>query len=346
MMTRCFPSLYPYSSLNINLSIENDKLYFFNSGRASFCFIVDFLKRKNSNTVFLIPAFTCPSVVRVLEQMQAKFDFVDIDDSLNFNVNDLDGMIKRYIDGSVVVLVATSLFGVSIRNYKEEYPKCIVIEDLSQSLPFGKFSSDFQFFSFGKGKMISAWSAGAIRVNDRYHEVLDSYKDLKVERIFIISYLLTFTQRLASIFFWNLVRLAGADPDNSKKQLRKIDKHTAVTVSRIPRIMEKWILTSLNNINNQSRLRVVNKFFEEIDKSLQFNIGVAQPLLRVPIKKKLDYCGVATTIDYRYTYKSAIKSRGKELPISRLLLTNCSFIPTHELVNSNYADNVIMKLNE
>lgn len=346
MMTKCFPSLYPYSSLKINLSIENDELYFFNSGRASFCFIVDFLKRKDSNTVFLIPAFTCPSVVRVLEQMQVNFDFVDLDDSLNFDAHDLDGMIKRYIGSNMVALVTTSLFGASIKNYKQEYPRCIVIEDLSQSLPLGEFYSDFQFFSFGKGKMVSAWSAGAIRVNDKYQEVLDDYQDLKVKRVFIISYLFAFTQRLVSIFFWDFVRLTGADPDNSKKQLREINKHPAVRVNKIPKIMERWILTSLNNINNQSRLRVVNKYFEKIEKILQFDIGATQPLLRIPIKKKLDYCGVATSIDYHYTYKLAIKSRGKELPISRLLLNNCSFIPTHELVNNNYADNIIMKLNE
>ena len=346
MMTRCFPSLYPHTILKINLRIETDRLHFFNSGRASFCFIVDFLKRKNPDTIFLIPAFTCPSIVHVLEQTQANFDFVDLDNALNFDTNDLDSMIKHYIDSSVVVLVATSLFGADIRDYKKEHPKCIVIEDLSQSLPCDKFSSDFQFFSFGKGKMVSAWSAGAIRVNNRHQEALDGYKGLKVRRVFIISYLLTFVQRLVSIFFWNFVRLTGADPDNPRELLRKINKYPTIVINRIPRIMEKWILTSLSDVNNQSRLRVVNKYFEKIDKALLFDISATQPLLRVPVKRKLDYCGVATTIDYHYTYKTAIKSRGKELPISRLLLDNCSFVPTHDLVNNNYTDTIIMKINE
>ena len=148
--------LYPYSGLNFWSYIDSE-LIFLDSARSALLMIV----KQYKNAIFLIPSYTCPTVIFALDQENVKYNFVDVDDTLDFNINDLNTVIKTYKNHQII-LIPTSLFGIKIRDYKKLYPQYIIIEDRAQTIIDSKSMADFQIVSFGKGKMVSGFSGGAI----------------------------------------------------------------------------------------------------------------------------------------------------------------------------------------
>ena len=331
------PPLYPYSSFTIDKSI-NDKLYFFNSGRSGFLFIINTLKEQYNNLMFLVPAYTCHSVVEALKQSDVKYDFVDISNDLDLDLYDLDIMLEEYRNKKIA-LVATSLFGVKPRDYKLLYKDIIVIEDLAQSRINKNSSADFQFLSFGKGKLISAWNGGAVISKDL--ALKEKYDELMIKDDFMKSYILSNIQKVISKYFWFFIEHSSINPEQDKS----LESHH-VDLYKLSFMKQKWISTSIRKINLSHRIEVANNFLQNIDKKYLFELKQNTPYLRIPIKKRIQFIGVSYMFDYKYTYEQARALRNKEFIIPQLLVNDCSFLPTHDLINDSYVKKVIGIINE
>lgn len=315
--------LYPYTSFKVKDLQTPKGVYFFNSAREALYFAVLFIKAKYHNTIFLLPAYTCPSVVNVMVKARVSFDFVDLDRTLDFNLRDLEFMVKKYINKKIILL-PTALFGTRIRDYKSVFKEFIIIEDLSQSYPNLYSKADFMVFSFGKGKLISAYGGGMLLSNK---DIKKAYQNLPLIDDFYKSYFMAHLTNFIIKYFYKLIEISPLNPEkNSAFKIKDIHPH------RISPLKEKWILTSIVQIDLSKRIQNANYYLKTLDKSLLFDLPQNIPYLRMPVIGEFKIKGASKMKDYQYTYEMAKQSRGKDLEIAKLLAYNCTFLPTHDLV--------------
>jgi perosamine synthetase len=142
-------------------------LFLLNSGRACLMVILEALELKEGDEV-LLQAFTCNSAIIPILQKKAKPIFVDIDDNLNMNPEDLEKKINS--KSKVIMVQHTFGFPAQMDKIMEISKKhnLILIEDCAHSLG-AKFQNklcgtmgDVAFFSFGRDKVISSVFGGFI----------------------------------------------------------------------------------------------------------------------------------------------------------------------------------------
>jgi len=341
---RSIPPLFP--SFAIRTAKENiDKnLYFFNFGRTAFKFLANYLNEKfNKKIVFLIPAYTCPSILISLEELKINLDFVDLDNNLDFKLDDLNNNIAKYSEYKVAI-VATSLFGIRCRDYKKLYPNHIVIEDKSQSNYSDYINSDFQIYSFGKGKFISSWNGGALRCKEFNPEIEKAYSITEVKDDFLYSYFLSILQLIFSKYFYFFIRLLRFENLILKQP---INNYKTPHIFRISDRKIYWILNSIKKFKMNSSIRRNSIYYDEnIKKELKFNISFDCQLLRYPVKCRTDRTLIFNNIDYWTTYNSAVKKRSLDFDVPFMLLTECTFLPTHELVKPMTIKSLTRIINE
>lgn len=150
---------------------DNSRIFLFESGRTSLTILLKALEFSPESEV-LIQAFTCVAVPNSVQWAGLKPVYVDIDETLNLNPDDLE---KKITDRAKAVIVQHS-FGVpcdinSIRQICEKH-NLILIEDLAHSLgnTFGgkKLGTlgNASILSFGRDKVISGICGGAIVTRD------------------------------------------------------------------------------------------------------------------------------------------------------------------------------------
>jgi len=145
----------------------------FNSGRSALMAILDSLGLEEGDEV-LLQAFTCNAAVNPILKRGAKPVFVDIDDTLNLDPDDLRKKIT--LKSKAVMIQHTFGWPARIDEISEIAKKnnLFLIEDCAHSLGAkykGKFCGTFgdsAFFSFGRDKIISSVFGGmAITNNDK-----------------------------------------------------------------------------------------------------------------------------------------------------------------------------------
>ena len=155
----------------------------FNSGRSSLMAILEAINVKKGDEV-LLQGFTCNSAVVPILQRKAKPVFVDIDNSLNLDPEDLE---KKITPKSKAVMVQHT-FGcpAEIESILEIVRKnsLFLIEDCAHSLGAkykGKFCGTFgdaAFFSFGRDKIISSIFGGmAVTSDDNLAKKIEQFKE-------------------------------------------------------------------------------------------------------------------------------------------------------------------------
>jgi len=334
------PPLYPYVSFGFSdKEIENS--FFLDSGRSSFALIAKVLKYRHDNLIFIIPAYTCSSVIDALRYVGVNYTFVDLNEKLQFDELDLIDIIEAN-DDKKVVLVPTSLFGVELINYKIKFPDCIVIEDKSQSFPYLQINdADYQFFSFGRGKMVSSWSGGAVVTLDKDFATL--YKDLEMKNDFLKSYIFVFLQKFVSKYMWSFVSYLINVNDESV-ELEKVPKESFI--KRISNIKKSWIVYSIEQTNMKQREETSNYYIRDIRKENLFDLDENIPYLRLPIKKSVIGDGVSF-LRYKDTLSEAIRVRkNRAFIIPSILAEQCSMVPTHDLVNKKIAQKLVKEINQ
>jgi len=323
--------LYPHVKFNFWSEI-NTKYTFLNSARSALYLIA----KKYNNHFFLIPAYTCPTVLHALKQAGVEYNFIDIDNNLDFDIKDLSYMLEKY-NNKDIVLVPTSLFGFKTRDYKKKYPDIIVVEDRAQGFIDSKSSADFQITSFGKGKMISGFGGGAIY--DINSILTKKLQELGQSNEFYKSFLFAFLQKIISRV-WFLLEGTRYDPEQSKKL--DIDVIKPYRLSKLKRV---WILNTLKNSNFSHRTKISNYYLQNIDKKYLFEQKKGIPYLRLPIKKDIKYSGLSKMVDFHETFIEALEKRGKELVGARQVL-NSTCLPAHDLVTLEYAKKIVEIINE
>jgi dTDP-4-amino-4,6-dideoxygalactose transaminase len=151
--------------------LGTDNAISFNSGRSALLAILNSLNLKNGDEV-LLQGFTCNAAVNPILKSKAKPVFVDIDNTLNINPNDL---VKKITSKSKVVIIQHT-FGWPAN--MDEILKIardnnlFVLEDCAHSLGAeykGKLCGtlgDAAFFSFGRDKVVSSIFGGLAVVKD------------------------------------------------------------------------------------------------------------------------------------------------------------------------------------
>ncbi len=151
------------------LGVNN--VFAFNSGRSALLAILDALGIRQGDEV-LLQAFTCNAAINPILKSRAKPVFVDINDTLNLDPNDLK---KKITSNSKAIMIQHS-FGWPaqideiVKIAKEN--NLFLIEDCAHALGTrykeklcGTFG-DAAFFSFGRDKVISSVFGGLAVTND------------------------------------------------------------------------------------------------------------------------------------------------------------------------------------
>jgi len=154
----------------------------FNSGRSALMAILSSLELKEGDQV-LLQAFTCNAAVNPILNQGAKPIFVDVDQTINLDPNDL----KKKISSQSKAVMIQHTFGwpaqideiLKIVKRKNLY----LIEDTAHALGAkykGKFCGTFgdaAFFSFGRDKIISSIFGGmAITNNEKIGERIRKFR--------------------------------------------------------------------------------------------------------------------------------------------------------------------------
>lgn len=149
------------------------------SGRESLYLILQTLGITNGDEVIL-QSFTCSAAVNPILWVGAKPVYVDIDDSFNLDINDLEKKLTK----KTKAVIVQHTFGIPAQMEKirkiVDIHNLILIEDCAVSLgatvknkKIGTFG-DISFFSFGRDKIISSvWGGMILTKNKKYIKKLE-----------------------------------------------------------------------------------------------------------------------------------------------------------------------------
>lgn len=309
------PPLYPFTIYNFFGKYNKNFLYFHHAREGLY-----FLLKIIPFNIVLVPSFTCPSVLNVLKNLHIDYNFIDLDWNLDFKLEDLDNMIDKYKDKKIA-LIATSLFNAPIRDYKRLYPDLVIIEDLAQSLPKYRQSSDFAIYSFGKGKLISTYGGGILEGCSDTR----AYNALSLKNSFLIDYILAVLQKYLLKYDWKFL-------SNFYHHHQQYNFESKIEPTKICDRKKKWIANSIWDYNSKYRRKISDIYLEILPKELLFDLVPGRDYMRMPIKKRINSKEVSYMQSYKVVYEEALSKRGKKLEVAECLVNDCSFLPIHELV--------------
>lgn len=346
MTNYCPPPLFPFvqwNFLSVNRLLSDPRCYFFNYGRSALSFLASFLL-KRGNYFFIIPAYTCPTVIKSIAAHTHNYTFIDIEENLGFREDDLNEVISTIPSHYKVALLATSLFGVSIRNYKKIYPDFTIIEDRAQTTIDLDSEADYQILSFGKGKLISAWSGGAVVTTDT--TIKAAYDALPTEHDFLKSFTNAWLQVIVSRFFWPLINKTPVNPEKTKHHVLKTPPIKKMSLRK-----KRWLTNSMKAFDSLRRVEIATYYENNINGAFRYALEGKIPLLRYPIKSEhinnnlYNLCGISRMIGYRTTCEQAQAKRSKTLEGSAALAYHSIFLPMHALANNAYIEKVVKIVN-
>jgi len=270
----------------------------FNSGRSGLMAILRAMEIKEGNEM-LLQAFTCNSAVNPILYFGAKPVFVDIDETINLDPEDL----KKKITPKSKAVMIQHTFGwpAKIDEILEICKKynLYLIEDCAHSLGAkykGKYCGifgDAAFFSFGRDKIISSVFGGMVVTNNE--KIGERIKEFQ-EKLDFPSNFWIFQQLLHPILTNYLVLPAyGLSSSLGRiilgifhilsilsKGVYKKEKKGKITKyfpKRLPNALANLALNQFKKLErfNEHR-REIAKFYEENLKNSKFILPLAKPL--------------------------------------------------------------------
>ena len=139
--------------------------FLFDHGRSAILLALSSLKLSKGSNVGMM-AYNCHTVMNVISQVGCKPIFVDVNEDLTIDIEDL-----RKKSGLFSVLIVSHLFGFvnDIQLIKNEFPDILIIEDCAHSYGIEHLYGDFATFSLGQGKFPSLGDGGILLVvNENY----------------------------------------------------------------------------------------------------------------------------------------------------------------------------------
>lgn len=311
---------------------------FFGAARQALKFLARNLLSEKPSLRFVLPAYTCDSVVQALGEAGAPMTFVDIDDTLDFDQTGLSDAMAR-LSGAEVAIISTPLLGAPVRNYKALYPECVVIEDRAQALPDADSHADFQLFSFGPGKQISGMGGGALQGAmslRRQHGALESECNVASHMA------LSLAGNLLLGPAWSLV----GQKVTERHTANALDKEArSIELFRLCDTRARWISHSLSTWDGAGRSRTSDTYRNLIPPTLQFDLPPGRPYLRFPVRAQLKAPGVSSGRMYEKVVQRAEASAGRTLPGARAIM-EASFLPTHHRVTAGHVSWYAERLSE
>lgn len=120
-----------------------------------------------------VMVYNCHTVMNAVEQAGYLPVFLDINDKLKLDLDDL----RRKVEG-MSALVVTHLFGIvnDVKRIKEMFPGLIIIEDCAHAYGMTDLHGDFAVFSIGQGKFPSIGDGGILWVlNKKYKDSVKTW---------------------------------------------------------------------------------------------------------------------------------------------------------------------------
>lgn len=143
------------------LYFPRDNEFLLNHARSGLLLALQSLQLPQGSQVGLM-VYNCHTVMNAVAQAGYEAAFVDIDDGLRMDLDDLQRKSE-----SMKALVVTHLFGIvnDVKAIRERCPHLIIVEDCAHA--FGKpIEGDFGVYSIGQGKLPSLGDGGILMVNN------------------------------------------------------------------------------------------------------------------------------------------------------------------------------------
>lgn len=303
---------------------------FFGAARQGLKFLAQNLLQGHPSLLFVVPAYTCDSVIQALDEAGADMAFVDLAADLDF---DLDALTQRIgqaqAQGRTVALVPTPLFGAPVRPYKQLFPQCLVIEDRAQTLPDPGSQADFQLLSFGPGKQVSGMGGGALLGAGAFRA---QHGTLEPEGGAVRHLALSLVGSLLLGPAWSLV----GQKVTQRHSANALDKESrAIEIRALCENRARWITHSVQTWDGAGRTRLADTYHHSVPQALRFDIPAGLPYLRYPVRTRLDAPGVSSGRMYEKVVQRAEESASRAFPGARAI-RDASFLPTHHRVTADH----------
>ncbi|MGM9428204.1 DegT/DnrJ/EryC1/StrS family aminotransferase [Hydrogenophaga sp. MI9] len=301
---------------------------FFGAARQGMKFLSQHLLRQHPDLLFIVPAYTCDSVVQALDEAGAEMAFVDVAPDLDLDLAAVRGWIERSA-GRTVALVPTPLFGAPVRPYKQLFPDCIVIEDRAQTLPDPASGADFQLLSFGPGKQVSGMGGGALLGGGALR---NGYAALEQECGAVRHVVLSLVGNLLFGPAWALF----GQKVTQRHSANAIDKESrSIDIRALCEDRARWITHSLQTWDGTGRTRIADAYHRSIPQALRFDMPCGLPYLRYPVRASLEGPGISSGRMYEKVVQRAEESSRRQFPGARAVM-EASFLPTHHRVTAEH----------
>jgi hypothetical protein len=300
---------------------------FFGSGRQAMKFLAAALLSRHAGLLFVLPAYTCETVIQAITEAGGELTYVDVGMDLDLDLADLQRVFDAF-PGRRFALVPTSLFGAPLRNHKALFPDALVIEDRCQAALDPLSQADFQVVSFGPGKMVSGMGGGAMI--GALAPLETAFAALPAERGTFSAMARAFLMEQVVLrrgWRWFRARLEG-----DLNPLPTALSSETIRVRSMGERRARWIMNSIEKADWAGRVRLSNAYAAQVPSAFKFDIPTDTAYLRYPVNAALKLPGVSLGRMYGFTLQLAERSRGVKMP-GAARLVGCSMLPTHQRVS-------------
>lgn len=202
--------------------------------------------------------YNCHTVMNAIAQAGCEVVFIDVDDGLKIDMDDL-----RKKSSGMVALVITHLFGIvnNVDAIRKQYPNLIIIEDCAHA--FGKeIAGDFGVFSIGQGKLPSLGDGGILLVNNEKYlnKVESNYK--QIPEYSAIQEAKLFLKLLATCVLYGRV-LYGWFTLPLKQSRESVSGEEPISIKKMAHGVQAMYATEKDSVNEQVEHRRNNAIKEK-----------------------------------------------------------------------------------
>jgi len=311
----------------------------------------------------IMPAYMCETVSQMLLDMGLKLNFVDVDpDTYNIDIDDLN---KR-ISGNTKAILAVHMFGnpcdmQAIMDIAQE-KDAIVIEEAPQAMGAeykGKKAgtiAEAGFFSFGRGKPITAMGGGALvtkdsSINKKCQGIVSSFKE-NASRASTLMQLLGYSslrnrslynfidKKVRSEEFRTKIYLDNLKCKFSELQaaIGRIQLHSLNDFNAKRKSNAEFLINDLKNFEGISLPKIL-KYSKPI--FLRFPIRIIKANQRDELRSLLEEHGIETSIVYPLTLPILYNTKVSEYTGAEEVTKTVIALPTHPVVNKNDIDTML-----
>lgn len=331
------------------------------SGRTALYVLLKAYGVKKGDEV-IMPAYMCETVSQMLLDMGLKLNFVDVDpDTYNIDIDDLNNRISE----NTKAILAVHMFGnpcdmQAIMDIAQE-KDAIVIEDAAQAMGAeykGKkvgTIAESGFFSFGRGKPITAMGGGAIVTNNnniakKSQEIVNEFKQESSKLLTFFRLLGYSSIRSQTVYnmVYKKVRSETFRPNINLENL----KCRFSTLQASIGLSQLYMLEDFNNIRKKNAELLIKELINIDEIMLPKTLNHSRPIfLRFPIKLKnsnlrnkivllLEKHGIETSVVYPTPLPCLFKNT-QQYPGSEEVIKKVIALPTHPLMKRNNLETMI-----